>query len=272
MTGASPTRAQQSLERSPQGSRTVFVTSGPVSPLHQALARLDRMRRNELQAEARRLRVKVMIPWPGPMRSGRCSGRTCEPSFQARCFEMSLGTGSGALLGAGLGGLASYGINSLTGAQPQKKLSQSQLGQLRGGVAAGGLTTKNIDENRVVQVNTSPERQQLVNNLAQLFRGTANELGLLRGKLTPGFGALTEARRAALQAAERSQIGDLRTNLARRRVLGSSFSNDAEAAVREAFGRQQAEADAQSFLEELDADTKLLSAQTGTAQQANSMS
>src|SRR5690606_37566104 len=74
----------------------------------------------------------------------------------------------------------------------------------------------------------------------------------------PGMGALTEARLAAIEGSRSRAIGTLRENLARRRVLGASFAQDAISWTEAEFGEQEAKARAQSFLEELEITNQLI--------------
>lgn len=78
------------------------------------------------------------------------------------------------------------------------------------------------------------------------------------GRVTPGFGDLTKARVDAVRNAGLSAKSDLRSNLSKRRVLGSSFGDDAIARTEMETGQQEAAVRAQSFLEELDLNTQLI--------------
>lgn len=161
---------------------------------------------------------------------------------------------AGGALGAGLS--AAFGKGTGT--------SGTKIRQLTGGITSGGLKSDFIGspKNRNISVTSSPQRQGLVNNIASLFGAQAGELGRLRGELTPGFGALTRARRTQIQNAARRSTGNLTDNLARRRVLGSSFGGDQITRAGREFGQAMAEADATSFLEELNANINLLSAES----------
>jgi hypothetical protein len=176
----------------------------------------------------------------------------------------AVGGALGGPLGAAVGGAAGAGLASIL-AGSSGKLSKGKLSAARGYLTAGGLSTGLVDDNKRVTVQSSPERQGLVNQLASVFGGQANQLGLIRGQLTAGRGALTEARLAQLDAGERAALGDLRTNLSRRRVLGSSFANDQQAAIQEQFGRARAEEAAQGLLETYGLDADLLTKQTAAA-------
>lgn len=80
----------------------------------------------------------------------------------------------------------------------------------------------------------------------------------LRGTLRPGFSDLRKARLSAIRNARNQAIGTLRSNLARRKVLGSDFGEAALVRTDLAFAEAEAEQQAKSFLEELSANLTLL--------------
>ena len=90
------------------------------------------------------------------------------------------------------------------------------------------------------------------------FPGVLNDLADLRGQLNPGFGALTTAGVNAIENQRVRSIGDLRESLNRRRILGSSFANDAIARVNAEFADREAEFRARTLLQEVDANRQLL--------------
>ena len=122
---------------------------------------------------------------------------------------------------------------------------------------AGGLQGQLVDGVYTVSP-TDSRRADLVSDMQLGLGDYANELGALREQLTPGFGALTKARVDRLENQKRKAVGDLRENLARRRLGGSSFAGDAEARVAREYDVPIAEAAAQSFLEELQLSSNLL--------------
>lgn len=86
-------------------------------------------------------------------------------------------------------------------------------------------------------------------------------IGEIRGladQVTPGFGALTSTRVAANEANRRRAIGNLRENLQRRRVLGSSFGQDALTRANLEYSQEEDRIRAESFLQELEARQQLL--------------
>lgn len=135
---------------------------------------------------------------------------------------------------------------------------------------AGGLST-DITEGRVT-VAPSAARTGAVQDISQGFTNLAGQLSTLGAQVTPGFGRLTEsikagaaAERERFEATRRRTIGNLRENLAKRRVAGSSFAMDALARAEAEFekegralGAQEQQQLAQSFLQELDTKTQLI--------------
>lgn len=192
-------------------------------------------------------------------------------------------------LGSALGGIAGGIIGGPAGAAIGSSLFGGSSGGSGGGsggggavfqfspFSAGGVTT-GVEQftdpfgQQVprLTIETSPERQALVSALSGSFANQGQtitdvfrpqfggifdtqlgELANIRSQIQPGIGALTEARQARIEDARQRSLGNLRDNLARRRVLGSSFAQDAQQRAEAEFGRQAADADAQSFLEEL---------------------
>lgn len=91
-----------------------------------------------------------------------------------------------------------------------------------------------------------------------------DDLTKLQGDVIPGYGALTDARVGAAQDAGRAATSNLRGDLARRKIIGSSFADDAIARSELETGKQVGQAKAQSFLEELDATSKIIGAKFST--------
>lgn len=104
----------------------------------------------------------------------------------------------------------------------------------------------------------TPQTSGAVNTLTNRLLERTAALRELRPQLRPGFGRLTEARVQAIQGARGRSIGNLREELAKRRILGSSFAQIETQRQEAAFAQQEAEARATSFLQELDATTRLI--------------
>ena len=132
------------------------------------------------------------------------------------------------------------------------------------GFEGGGLSASfsGPRSNRILNLGEKPERQAAIFSVQEALRMGGSEIGRLRSQVTPGFGALTTARVNSLTSARQRAIGTLSENLRQRRVLGSSFAQDALARAEGEFGQQEAQIRAQSFLQELDLNTRLLDRET----------
>lgn len=141
---------------------------------------------------------------------------------------------------------------------------QSGIGITRPGISdltaslknVGGITAKITDRGKTV-VRSSAERKGLIQEVRDLLGEGAGELSDIRDLVRPGF---SEFRRAGLEAIgtrARRSIGNLRENLARRRVLGSSFAEDAVTRAEREFAQEESEFAAATTLQELDVFTQL---------------
>lgn len=172
---------------------------------------------------------------------------------------MALGTLGTALAGSAITAGANFGINKLFG--PKKGEAQAPLTQFQfPGFNAGGLNAS-ADKSGNYTVSPSAERLGLVNNVAGQFGAQAGELGALRSRVAPGVSDLRAAKLAEIENARLNAVGNLRENLQRRRVLGSSFGQDTLARAENEFGQAKAKASAESFLQELEMTNNLLNQQ-----------
>jgi hypothetical protein len=132
------------------------------------------------------------------------------------------------------------------------------------GFEAGGLTGTVTPEG--VDLSRSPELAGILSNLSGEFGAQAETLGELLSQVEPGFGRLTETAVSALEQRRRAAVGNLRENLARRRIGGSSFAASALGRTEAEFAKQESEVRAKSFLAELDAKTRLITQQAQARQ------
>lgn len=119
-----------------------------------------------------------------------------------------------------------------------------------------------------LNLTRSPEVNQSLSGISSAFQNQSSQLGALKPLVEPGFGRLTEAGIRAIRDARRSSIGDLKTNLSRRRVLGSSFGADDVSRTNAEFAKRENEFTSQAFVQELELSKQLINEQA-TAQ-ANS--
>lgn len=100
-------------------------------------------------------------------------------------------------------------------------------------------------------ISASPERTAAVGGIANTFGQQAEQLNVPLSQVQPGFGALRSSRLAEIENARQASIGNLRENLGRRRVLGSSFAQDAATRTEAEFAQARERTQAESFLQEM---------------------
>lgn len=137
----------------------------------------------------------------------------------------------------------SFGLSKLFGGSSSSSFSPPKIN-------AGGLSGGS-------KIKASPERMGLVNNLAATFGPQADILKGLRQSVAPGFSALRSSRLAEVEGARTRAMGNLRENLARRRVLGSSFGEDAVLRGEAEFAKEKDRIQAETFLQEIEATQQL---------------
>lgn len=127
---------------------------------------------------------------------------------------------------------------------------------LSGGFEGGGLSGQYIGD--TFKLLATPERTAGIVSLQDALRSGAGQVAGLREQVKPGFGALTQSIRDSFAATRSRTIGSLRDQLARRRMLGSSFGADAISRAEVELGQQEGSALATAKLQELDADFQML--------------
>lgn len=148
---------------------------------------------------------------------------------------------------------ASFGLSKLFGGGKSESAAEEFKPV---GINAGGIRSQFSGGN--INITSSGQRQGLVGGLAATFPEQAGQIGALREQVTPGFGRLTQSRLQQVENARKKSIGNLRENLQRRRVLGSSFAGDALSRAESQFGEQAEQVAAESFLQELELSQQLI--------------
>ena len=158
-----------------------------------------------------------------------------------------------AIAGPVLGGIASAGAAKLlSGSGPKIPNISANVPK---SVNTPGLNI--VSKKGGLTATRTAETTGLLEQLGLINKDQAARLGGLIEQVKPGVGALTEARLTGLGNVRRRTIGDIRENLARRRVLGSSFAQDAITRAEREFAEQEAELRASSFLQELELTNQL---------------
>ncbi len=159
------------------------------------------------------------------------------------------------IAGAALSTGVQFGLSELFGGKKGK--AQEGLSTFQPtGINAGGLTSGMSGGN--ITITPSGERLGLVGNIASRFGEQAGLLSRLRESVAPGISALRTSRLQEIDNARNSAISNLRDNMARRRVLGSSFGNDTIARAELEFGKERERVAAESFLQELELSNNLI--------------
>lgn len=143
----------------------------------------------------------------------------------------------------------------------------SGLGKLAGGLfgasQAGGIPRFDFGANITTPSFNLRSDTDLVTTLTrtafpQRFSSELGNLADLRGQVRPGFGRFTEAAVESIRRARGDALGTARDQLARRRVLGSSFGNAQLAAIEQAAGRDEFAARADALLKEIDQSFRII--------------
>ncbi len=146
------------------------------------------------------------------------------------------------LLGGGGGGSISDSfapVNTVSAGSPGYSLGTNRTGS---GISSI-LTRKDTEANRQYD---------------ERFPRILGDYDTLRGTIQPGFSDIRKARLGQVENARLSALGNLRDSFQQRRLQGSSFAMDKITQAEKEFGQQKQQAEAQSFLEELQANDTLL--------------
>ncbi len=160
-----------------------------------------------------------------------------------------VGLGAGALLGGSLfddDGFVSNVTDDVFGTNIPNELKNPRLTSFM----APGLGAQFLSP-ELLQVQRSPQTQAALTGISDAYRSEAQNLAGLKPLVEPGFGRLTEAGVKAVQDARRRTVGDLRENLAKRRVLSSSFAADDIARTEAEFAKAENKVAAESFIKEM---------------------
>ena len=116
--------------------------------------------------------------------------------------------------------------------------------------------------------DTSSTSLARTGSLAQERFGTRvprilGDIDTLRGTIKPGFSFVRDARLSAVQQARARALSNIKGTFSARRLSGSSFAAGAIANTEREFAQAEGDALAQSFLEELQANTAILNQEFG---------
>lgn len=95
-------------------------------------------------------------------------------------------------------------------------------------------------------------------NGPQRFAGVLDEIAGVRAEVKPGFGRFTEAAVKSIQDAKNKALGNVRDSLARRRVAGSNFANNALVNIERQFAQDEELARSGALIKEIEVTTQLI--------------
>lgn len=126
-------------------------------------------------------------------------------------------------------------------------------------------TSGSINEDLTTDVTSklTPTGNAQQSAFSDRFPRMLTDIDALRSELTPGFSKLRKSRIDQIDTAARQAIGTLRQNAQRRKILGSQFVEDQLARFDLEAGKARGDAEAQSFLEEVDATLKVIDFEFG---------
>ena len=128
---------------------------------------------------------------------------------------------------------------------------------LSANISGGGIT-----------LNRGSGVDQALSGLTSAFSSRSAEFRGLRGRVAPGVGDLTQARVRGIRDTASRTVGNLREELSKRRVLGSSFAQREIASTEAMFGREEERARAEGALTEIALTQELIAQEFDGAIQA----
>lgn len=165
------------------------------------------------------------------------------------------------------------------------KLSRRPQAEAKGGLSSASLIRKQgeidtglkatLDSQRAFRSGLSdlrtriqalsPDFQSLRDTNALFRAGTEEDFGAitdkllsLQGEVRPGFSALRKTITDSISNRRDEAVGNLRAQLSRRRVLGSSFGEDAQSRVQREFSQLEEEALADASIAEIQQSKALI--------------
>ncbi len=114
-----------------------------------------------------------------------------------------------------------------------------------------------FDNNRFT-LSRGAETSEALGDIRSLSQEQAGAFRGLRDRVKPGFGELMRTRIDAIRSAGKRSIGNLRQELTKRRVAGSSFASREIASEEARFGQIEEQTRAETFLQELSLTGELI--------------
>jgi len=134
-------------------------------------------------------------------------------------------------------------------------------------LAAGGGLTSSL-RNNTISAGATPARRSAVAGLGDIYSSYAGELSALLPQVAIGTSDLRKAALNAVENARARSRSDLRGDMERRRLGGSSFAADTLSRSDAEFSQIAAEVESSAFLKEFEMATKVMEQRTAAELQA----
>lgn len=119
-----------------------------------------------------------------------------------------------------------------------------------------------IDSTGNINMSRTGETQGWMDRILGGYNTDEQAYGELLSQIEPGFGRLTNARKDELRRMQEKAVGNLRDNLARRRIAGSSFGEQLVGSLQSEYAALTDKAIAESMVEELKMTSDVIGART----------
>ena len=133
------------------------------------------------------------------------------------------------------------------------------------GFSGGGLSGGFNKDSNKFELTRNAEGNTAVAGLTESFEARKSAFAGLKSRVAPGFGEVTRTTVDAIRRAGSRTVGNLREELSKRRVAGSSFAQREIAGVEAQFGELEAKTRAESKLQELGVTIELTNQETAAA-------
>jgi hypothetical protein len=149
----------------------------------------------------------------------------------------------------------------------QNKLANNTISPFYSQMPGYNLETGMNNGQTFANVSRTGETQGFMDRLMAGLGADENSYQDLLSQIRPGFGRLSEAQQEQIKNSYAQRYGDLRSQLARRRVLGSSFANADLERMNLERDQQMRASMAESMVQELKMTGDVLKAQTDSRNQ-----
>lgn len=133
------------------------------------------------------------------------------------------------------------------------------------GFSSAGFSGRFNKESNTFDLTRTGEQNEAIDSLRQSFASRSEAFGRLKERVRPGFGELTRTRIDAIRRAGSRAVGNLREELATRRVQGSSFGQNLIASEEARFGQLEEQTRAEAKLQELGLTAEFVNQETAAA-------